>query len=41
MVIVVDTSHSAATVEEPGFKPGPMESRGLGQLVYSGGEPGE
>ena len=25
---------SAATVEQPGFKPGPMGSRGLGQLAY-------
>lgn len=32
--MIVDTCHSAATVEEPGFKPGPMGSRGLGQLAY-------
>jgi len=37
MVMVVDTCHSAATVEEPGFKPGPMGSRGLGQLAYDKG----
>jgi len=36
-VMVVDTCHSAATVEQPGFKPGPMGSRGLGQLAYDKG----
>jgi hypothetical protein len=37
MVMIVDTCHSASTVEEPGFKPGPMGSRGLGQLAYDKG----
>jgi uncharacterized caspase-like protein len=37
LVMIVDTCHSAATVEEPGFKPGPMGSRGLGQLAYDKG----
>ncbi len=37
IVMVVDTCHSAATVEEPGFKAGPMGSRGLGQLAYDKG----
>jgi hypothetical protein len=32
--LVVDCCHAAATVEQPGFKPGPMGSRGLGQLAY-------
>jgi uncharacterized caspase-like protein len=37
MVMIVDTCHSAATVEADGFKPGPMGSRGLGQLAYDKG----
>jgi uncharacterized caspase-like protein len=37
LAMIVDTCHSAATVEEPGFKPGPMGSRGLGQLAYDKG----
>jgi hypothetical protein len=37
LVMIVDTCHSASTVEEPGFKPGPMGSRGLGQLAYDKG----
>jgi uncharacterized caspase-like protein len=37
LVMIVDTCHSAATVESPGFKPGPMGSRGLGQLAYDKG----
>jgi len=32
--LVVDACHAAATVDQPGFKPGPMGSRGLGQLAY-------
>jgi WD40 repeat protein len=32
--IVIDACHSAATVTGGGFKPGPMGSRGLGQLAY-------
>ena len=34
MVLVIDACHSAATVAQPWFKPGPMGSRGLGQLAY-------
>ncbi len=35
MVMIVDACHSAASVEAGGFKPGPMGSRGLGQLAYN------
>ncbi len=34
MILIIDACHSAASVEQPGFKPGPMGSRGLGQLAY-------
>jgi len=34
IIMIIDTCHSAASVEGKGFKPGPMESRGLGQLAY-------
>ncbi|MCE9532578.1 MAG: caspase family protein [Planctomycetes bacterium] len=34
MVMIVDACHSAGSVEQDGFKPGPMGSRGLGQLAY-------
>jgi WD40 repeat protein len=34
MVMIADACHSAATVDAEGFKPGPMGSRGLGQLAY-------
>ena len=37
IVMIVDACHSAATVEAEGFKPGPMGSRGLGQLAYNKG----
>jgi WD40 repeat protein len=37
MTLIVDACHSAATVESAGFKPGPMGSRGLGQLAYDKG----
>ena len=33
-VMVIDACNSAASVEAGGFKPGPMGSRGLGQLAY-------
>jgi len=33
----VDTCHSAAAVDAEGFKPGPMGSRGMGQLAYDKG----
>jgi uncharacterized caspase-like protein len=34
MVMIVDACHAAKIVEGSGFKPGPMGSRGLGQLSY-------
>jgi len=34
MVLVIDACNSAASVEGAGFKPGPMGSKGLGQLAY-------
>lgn len=37
MALVIDACHSAASVEAPGFKPGPMGDRGLGQLAYDKG----
>lgn len=37
IVAVVDACHSAAAVAAPGFKPGPMGSRGLGQLAFNKG----
>ncbi len=37
LVLVVDACHSAASVQAEGFKPGPMGSRGLGQLSYDKG----
>jgi WD40 repeat protein len=37
MVLIVDACQSAASVEGEGFKPGPMGSRGLGQLAYDKG----
>jgi hypothetical protein len=37
LTLIVDACHSAATVATPGFKPGPMGSRGLGQLAYDKG----
>ena len=37
LVMIVDACHSAAAVEGEGFKPGPMGSRGLGQLSYDKG----
>ena len=33
-VLVIDACNAAASVEGGGFKPGPMGSRGLGQLAY-------
>ena len=32
--MVVDACHSAASIESEGFKPGPLGSKGLGQLAY-------
>ncbi|MCP4696239.1 MAG: PQQ-binding-like beta-propeller repeat protein [Gammaproteobacteria bacterium] len=37
MVMIIDACNSAAGVEGSGFKPGPMGSRGLGQLAYDKG----
>lgn len=37
MLMVVDACHSAAAGQGEGFKPGPMGSRGLGQLAYDKG----
>ena len=37
MVMIIDACHSAAAVESADFKPGPMGSRGLGQLAYDKG----
>ncbi len=37
MVLILDACHSAASVAQRGFKPGPMGSRGLGQLAYDKG----
>lgn len=37
MALVIDACHSAASVAQPGFKPGPMGDRGLGQLAYDKG----
>ncbi len=34
MVMIVDACHSAAAVKSDAFKPGPMGSRGLGQLAF-------
>lgn len=34
MIMVIDACHSSAAVQGDGFKPGPMGSRGLGQLAY-------
>lgn len=34
MAMIIDACHSAASIEQPGFKPGPMGDRGLGQLAY-------
>jgi hypothetical protein len=37
MAMIIDACHSAASVDSPGFKPGPMGDRGLGQLAYDKG----
>ncbi len=37
LTMVIDACQSAAAVEGGGFKPGPMGSRGLGQLSYDKG----
>jgi WD40 repeat protein len=37
LVLIADACQSSATVDAKGFKPGPMGSRGLGQLAYDKG----
>jgi WD40 repeat protein len=37
LAMIIDACHSAASVDVPGFKPGPMGDRGLGQLAYDKG----
>lgn len=37
LALIVDACHSAAAVESAEFKPGPMGSRGFGQLAYDKG----
>lgn len=37
LVMILDACHSAAAVEGGDFKPGPMGSRGLGQLAFDKG----
>jgi len=37
MVMIVDACESEASIQAEGFKPGPMGSRGLGQLAYDKG----
>jgi len=37
MVMIIDACHSAGSVDTPGFKPGPLGDRGLGQLAYDKG----
>jgi WD40 repeat protein/uncharacterized caspase-like protein len=37
MVLIVDACHSAAAVQGDEFRPGPLGSRGLGQLSYDKG----
>lgn len=37
MTLIVDACYSTAAIEGSGFKPGPMGSRGLGQLAYDKG----
>ena len=37
IALIVDACQSAAAVDRDGFKPGPLGSRGLGQLAYDKG----
>jgi WD40 repeat protein len=37
IVLIVDACHSAGSIAALGFKPGPLGSRGLGQLAYDKG----
>jgi hypothetical protein len=34
LVLIIDACHAAASIEAEGFKPGPLGSKGLGQLAY-------
>ncbi|MYM97584.1 caspase family protein [Duganella vulcania] len=34
IAMIIDACHAAGSVDQPGFKPGPMGDRGLGQLAY-------
>jgi len=34
IAMIIDACHAGASVDQPGFKPGPMGDRGLGQLAY-------
>jgi len=34
MLLIIDACHAGASVDTPGFKPGPMGDAGLGQLAY-------
>ncbi|MFG6414713.1 hypothetical protein ACG02S_12475 [Roseateles sp. DC23W] len=35
--LIIDACHSDASVASPGFRPGPLGTRGLGQLAYDKG----
>jgi hypothetical protein len=37
IVLIIDACQSAAGIQSAGFKPGPMGSRGLGELAYTKG----
>jgi uncharacterized caspase-like protein len=37
IAMIIDAGHSAGSVAQPGFKPGPLGDRGLGQLAYDKG----
>lgn len=37
IIMIIDACNSASSVEGEGFRPGPMGSRGLGQLAYNKG----
>ena len=37
IVLIVDACHAASAIESKGFKPGPLGSRGFGQLAYDKG----
>jgi hypothetical protein len=37
IALIIDACHAGASVDTPGFKPGPMGDRGLGQLAFDKG----